>query len=808
MKTHSRTYFTRLLMFSLLIGSIPVIVVGMISYYQASTIVQDKVNRSSMSTLQQTQLRVEQILKTIDHSVTQYISSPLVVNAMSLPYSGGHYQVYNEMYQSMVRSQTFELTIHNMTVVNLNGRWGVDNSNIFTFDDLKNPGQLLRYEELPSFSLWVTDENSDPPTISLVKKIPLNSLKANGLAIVTIAESELSRLLSGDNRIGSILMLDKDYRLLSRSGPEQPGLEQLSAEVQRRGEMPVQSRQMAQSGQFNVELDGDNTSVIMRKSSYNGWTYVSAISIQDITRDSRSIGWVTLIACLLMVLVTGGLALFGSQTFYKPVRKLVTTIADRFGEPPEEARTDEFALIGHRLQSMLQTESRLSAQVTGQIRELKQFFVRKLIEGGEKEPELTARLKEYGYPVDWEWHAALAVQIDSLEDSRYDERDRDLLLFAISNIVGELIPAEERLDPVLLEQSQITLVGGAAADDGERKSRLFAMAGLISRTVRQYLELPVSIGISRPQQRLADASISSEQALEALRYRVRIGPESILFIDDVRPARMAASAFPHRAAKELYDAVKLAEWQRMDELLERCIGLIFKEQADWRQYQLSVVRLYTMLTELGQSDGRADGADMFDRTDATDQMGRTDRTDRTDDTDRLGKIDRTERSENSSTSIGALSSHQEKQLFDKLLDLKSQEEIRLWFRHTVIVPVMQKLEQERKSHAKQISDRVTEMIHLRYDTELTLEGCAAQLNYHPNHLGPLFSREKGISFSEYLQQYRLQMAKQWLVETDMKIGDIASRLTYTNTQNFIRFFRRMEDMTPGQYREQHTRGRS
>ncbi|MGV2787726.1 helix-turn-helix domain-containing protein, partial [Clostridium perfringens] len=66
-----------------------------------------------------------------------------------------------------------------------------------------------------------------------------------------------------------------------------------------------------------------------------------------------------------------------------------------------------------------------------------------------------------------------------------------------------------------------------------------------------------------------------------------------------------------------------------------------------------------------------------------------------------------------------------------------------------------------------------------------------------------FSREQGISFSEYLQQYRFEKAKRWLIETDMKIGEIAEKLTYTNPQNFIRFFRKMENITPGQYRQLH-----
>jgi AraC-like DNA-binding protein len=757
MKIRSSNYFTRLLIYSLLIGSFPVIIVGIISYFKASSIVQDKVNQSSMGTLQQTQLRVEQTLKTIDHSVTQYISSPLVVNAMSLPYSAAHYQVYNELYQNMVRSQTFELTINNMTVVNLKGQWGVDNNNIFTFDDVRNLDHLLRYEKLPSFSLWVTDEDKSSPSISLVKKIPLNSLKANGLTIVTISDSQLASLLAADNQIGSIMVMDKDYRLLSRSDKklQQSGFVQLVAEMQRRSET---------EGQFNVELDGDNTSVIVRKSSYNDWIYVSAISIKDITRDSRSIGWVTLFVCLLMVLITGGLALLGSRNFYRPVWKLAATIASRFGDPPDEARTDEFTMIGYRLQSMLQTESRLLAQLTGQVRELKQFFVMKLIRGEEKESQLPARLREYGYHADWNWHAVLAIQIDFLERSQYSENDRDLLLYAIANIVGELIPAEERLDPVLLEQSQITVVGGVVTTDVEYKNRLFAVAELIQRTVLQYLKLHISIGISRPQKQLVDISISAEQALEALRYRIRFGSESVLFIDDVQPEDLVSSVFPHRAAKELYDAVKLTERSRADELLERCIRLIFEEEADWRQYRMALVRLYAILTELGQSEITVDTKKNTDTEFPPDQ---------------------------------------EKQLFDRLLDLKSQEEIHLWFSETVITPIMRRLERQSKSHTKEISDQLTDMIHQNFDTELTLEACAKQLNYHPNHLGPLFSREKGINFSEYLQNYRLQMAKRWLVETDMKIGDIADRLTYTNPQNFIRFFRKMENMTPGQYRDLH-----
>lgn len=60
----------------------------------------------------------------------------------------------------------------------------------------------------------------------------------------------------------------------------------------------------------------------------------------------------------------------------------------------------------------------------------------------------------------------------------------------------------------------------------------------------------------------------------------------------------------------------------------------------------------------------------------------------------------------------------------------------------------------------------------------------------------------GISFSEYVSSYRHHMAKSWLAETDMAVKDIAEKLKYKNSQNFIRSFKKLEGITPGNYRQQ------
>ncbi|HFM7023016.1 TPA: helix-turn-helix domain-containing protein, partial [Enterococcus faecium] len=46
-------------------------------------------------------------------------------------------------------------------------------------------------------------------------------------------------------------------------------------------------------------------------------------------------------------------------------------------------------------------------------------------------------------------------------------------------------------------------------------------------------------------------------------------------------------------------------------------------------------------------------------------------------------------------------------------------------------------------------------------------------------------------------------AKKWLKETNLSVKEIAERLQYRNPQNFIRFFKKKESITPGEYRKKY-----
>ncbi|MNO82149.1 HTH-type transcriptional regulator YesS [compost metagenome] len=119
----------------------------------------------------------------------------------------------------------------------------------------------------------------------------------------------------------------------------------------------------------------------------------------------------------------------------------------------------------------------------------------------------------------------------------------------------------------------------------------------------------------------------------------------------------------------------------------------------------------------------------------------------------------------------------------------------------VIYPMVNSMQEKTNSQFRGLSEKITAIVNTEYDQELTLEIIGERLHYNPNYLSRIFKKEYGTAFSEYLVSYRLEVAKKWLIETDMTIKDIAERLQYNNPQNFIRSFRKKEHVTPGIYRK-------
>jgi AraC-like DNA-binding protein len=98
-------------------------------------------------------------------------------------------------------------------------------------------------------------------------------------------------------------------------------------------------------------------------------------------------------------------------------------------------------------------------------------------------------------------------------------------------------------------------------------------------------------------------------------------------------------------------------------------------------------------------------------------------------------------------------------------------------------------------------EKIKEIAERRYSEYLSIEIIAEEISISPSQLRRIFKHTTGMAFGAWLTLRRMEAAKKMLEETDLQISDIAKKLTYQNSQNFIRTFHGHVGITPGEYRK-------
>ena len=99
-----------------------------------------------------------------------------------------------------------------------------------------------------------------------------------------------------------------------------------------------------------------------------------------------------------------------------------------------------------------------------------------------------------------------------------------------------------------------------------------------------------------------------------------------------------------------------------------------------------------------------------------------------------------------------------------------------------------------------IINRVVSYIDDKYYYEISLKTLAAMFKVNAAYLGRLFKNETGEIFSYYLNNVRIEKAKQMLMETSLSAKKVAVRVGYTNSNYFYEVFKKFTGVYPTQYR--------
>lgn len=93
-------------------------------------------------------------------------------------------------------------------------------------------------------------------------------------------------------------------------------------------------------------------------------------------------------------------------------------------------------------------------------------------------------------------------------------------------------------------------------------------------------------------------------------------------------------------------------------------------------------------------------------------------------------------------------------------------------------------------------------IDANYMLDLSLQGVADVLFVSAEYLSRTFKKHTGFTFSEYLNQYRIKEANRLLVQTDMKISEIAAACGFNSTNHFCKSYKKTVGTSALKHRKQ------
>ncbi|SDX51461.1 two-component system, response regulator YesN [Ruminococcaceae bacterium YAD3003] len=111
------------------------------------------------------------------------------------------------------------------------------------------------------------------------------------------------------------------------------------------------------------------------------------------------------------------------------------------------------------------------------------------------------------------------------------------------------------------------------------------------------------------------------------------------------------------------------------------------------------------------------------------------------------------------------------------------------------------LSELRKSISRGILSVVEAEIKKNYADNISLKDLGDKYHINSSYLGQVFRKNYGMSFKNYLTNYRIKEAAKQILHTDKKINRIAEDVGYKDSDYFIRKFIEIMGCTPSKYRK-------
>lgn len=596
---------------------------------------------------------------------------------------------------------------------------------------------------------------------AVVMKLPFNGNASYGAIVIYINPSKLFVFANPDRYA---YLLDEEGHIIGQSGASRQNPEAFAA---------IQSHQTQHtealnqpSGSSKVPLDQDTllmNTVTLEKMG-GKWTYLSATPQSIITAPTRPYTHILIVCWIFAVLAALALSWFASHRMYRPIRRMMNLLAG--WRSPDTDVHNELDYIEREWQHYRITNETLERRLNQAVPSMREAIMNQFITGQAAhwtEREMIEKLHTMGVAIEGRSFAAIVLQLHTTDEEYKPLSDKDdvLLTYAAINIVAELSQsAVEHVHTINFLDGSFGLVLILPTQDhtqAEAHQELHSLCSHYINVLHEVLRIQATIVYNGPTSSWMDIPHAMEQAQRALRCRTFDATSQLLQADQVLDRANTLLEAPLLVLEqELIYALNMGLAQEATQALEQYVeALQASHAAEWLVHQ-ALLRLMGSIHRAMLQAGHNPYA-VYDSA----------------------------------------------QLYEELRMLRNPQASLSWFQEKVIHPYIHSLSRSFNASMKEIVDNLLERIAQSNGQEIALETYANSNGVSISQLSKAFKQMTGTNYVDYVTSIRMNYCKQLLLTTDMKINEIAESAGY-QAPYFNRMFKKLEGITPGQYRQRHS----
>lgn len=578
--------------------------------------------------------------------------------------------------------------------------------------------------------------------------LPLNRLSTTtrGMVVINLRESQVeSYLRSSEPGEHGFMLMKRDGLIISH---DDKGLLLTNGR-----ELPFVENLLDQGikqGYAFHELDGTRLLYTWSYSERYRWWNVSILSMDELMTQTRHMQRSIFLLTVAIFFAGTLLSVFLATWLSKPVRKLVRSVRARSNLGI--AGRNELAFLDMAFRRMQEEEEELHLLLRQRERDTRSLAIHNLLKGEVTEQAVSM------FP---EPHCLVAII--SIDRYRHYVRQanaetRSYHRYLFNTQCEDLFPATTHVYSVYQGEGYFAMVMNYGEEEagGHDGTGIHDALVRVRTVAKDIFGHTVTIGVSGPSALNGNIADRAAEAREMIKYRMIEGGRGIIFWKETADNNSRKYVYPSRSERKILNYLDTGNLNSIQQEL----AVIRQEivTADYISYD-NIMFIYNQLLSVTIKHLRENNI-------STERIfaGR-------------GNI------------------------YSAIASLDTLDELEEYMRG-FFGEIIQYLTRNQGEAGH--GERIVRYLEQHYCEEIVFEHMAKEIGISYSYMRRIVYEFTGKSLLDYLNQLRIEKAKQLLLETSLTITQIAAEVGYYNVQSFNRFFRKYEGMAPSSYKSAKT----